>query len=294
MTTSEEARNPSGSLHCSLQARMCAQPEHFALGGAEQSLTPQGAFSPGCHRVCLAAIPLQCSLPGCRGLGDPAERGAGWVGWAGAAEPEPSDKDNTAAAPTSTNHPRACLRDNVAYSWQAEELAGRAGAETEEAAPPPGCCALQSSTFIPCRTGTTSLCSLCLCVLAQPLWAGWCYCSAEERAALPTKVEGHPRDSSFQPEGQQVSRFMASQNLCAVDKLLFRSRNSRLSGWLSDQTLSYCVPTEFYAKIKKVLCKNTYQVPMYRKENFTSACRDAYVGTETTRTSPFISQKRGN
>lgn len=81
--------------------------EYFALGGAEQSLTSQGVFPTGCHRVGLAVLTPQCSLPGCHEVGHPGERGAGWVGWTGAAEPEPSEKDNNSGSQKHKSSP--CL-----------------------------------------------------------------------------------------------------------------------------------------------------------------------------------------
>lgn len=124
---------------------MYTQPRYFALSGAEQLLTSQVVFPTGSHRLGLAVLIPRRFLSSCHEVRDPGERGTGWVGWAGAAEPQ-SCPPRTTVAPTNTNHPRACQWDKAAYSRQAEELPGRAGAEPEEAAPPPGCSAPQSST----------------------------------------------------------------------------------------------------------------------------------------------------
>lgn len=85
-------------------------------------------------------------------LGTPGrEAPAGWVGLelrshSPARRTAQSCPPRTTVAPTNTNHPRACQWDKAAYSRQAEERPGRAGAEPEAAAPPPGYSAPQSST----------------------------------------------------------------------------------------------------------------------------------------------------
>lgn len=180
----------------------------------------------------------------------------GGLDWSPARRTEQSCPPRTRAAPGSTNHPHRCLWDNAAHSRQAVELPGRAGAEPE-AAPPPGCSAPRSSTIHSLQNGKhvsprhrkRQALSLrvparrsCLRRLTRR--------SSEGRAALPMEAEGHPDVSASPRRDSRCHVVWLSRNLCAVDKLLLRSSNSRRAGWLLSQTLFHYVPTEFNAAKK--------------------------------------------
>ena len=81
---------------------MYTQPRYFALSGAEQLLTSQVVFPTGSHRLGLAVLIPHRFLPSCHEVRDPGERGTGWVGWAGAAEPQPCQEDS-AELPSENN-----------------------------------------------------------------------------------------------------------------------------------------------------------------------------------------------
>lgn len=78
--------------------------------------------------------------------------------------------------------------------------------------------------------------------------------AVREGAALPMEAEGHPDVSASPRRDSRCHVVGLSRNLCAVDKPLFRSRNSRLSERLLNQTLFHYVPTEFNAEKKKKHC----------------------------------------
>lgn len=77
----------------------------------------------------------------------------GGLDWSPARRTQQSCPPRTRAAPGSTNHRHRCWWDNAAHSRQAVELPGRAGAEPEAAAPPPGCSAPRSSTIHSLQNG---------------------------------------------------------------------------------------------------------------------------------------------
>lgn len=192
------------------------------------------------------------------------EAPAGWIGLelrshSPARRTAQSGPPRTTVAPTNTNHPRACQWDKAAYSRQAEERPGRAGAAPEEAAPPPGCSAPQSSTSPAKREmclsdrhteKTASFVSQLACV--KQISVRFTLLQQSRKGQFcPSRRKGIPDASSSTWRDSRCHVVWLSQNLCAVDKLLFRSRNSRLSGWLSDQTLFHYVPTESHAANKR-------------------------------------------
>lgn len=258
---------------------MCAQPKRFALSGV---------FRSGCHGVALAALTPQCCLP--RGYGPWGARR--WLGGLDRLCRARTSEDNKSGSHKHKSSPCLPVGERGMF------LTG-GGARWE------GCCRSRGSCTpsrvlcsaelcIPCKMGTMSVRhgepgTLCV------RWARTSLCHADVTAA-PGKGGCSARQGIPEPSQSHPSAFQLQGSRCHV---LWHHKTSVL--WISCCSEAgipgcqggCCVPTEFYTKIKKVLCKNTYQVSVYRKENLTSACRDAYVGTETTRTSPFISQKEG-
>lgn len=70
-----------------------------------------------------------------------------------------------------------------------------------------------------------------------------------------SRRKGIPDASSSPRRDGRCHVVWLSQNLWAVAKLLFRSRNSGLSGWLSEQPLFCYFPTEFYTAKKGYYAK---------------------------------------
>lgn len=247
VTTNVEARDLSGSSRCSSLVRMCAQPKRFALSVADFS----GVFRSGCHGVALAALTPQCCLP--RGYGPWGARR--WLGGLDRLCRARTSEDNKSGSHKHKSSPCLPVGERGMF------LTG-GGARWE------GCCRSRGSCTpsrvlcsaelcIPCKMGTMSVRhgepgTLCV------RWARTSLCHADVTAA-PGKgllcPPGHPGaipepSQRLPAAGQQVSRFMASQNLCALDKLLFRSRNSRMSGWLlCSNRILHQNKKRYYAKI---------------------------------------------
>lgn len=134
-----------------------------------------------------------------------------------------------------------------------------------------------------------------LCLTASLCKAAFCgglrYCSSQERGSS-ARQGGRASQMHLLPLGGTAGVMLYGYHKISVLWLSCYSE-AGIPGCQGGFLTRPCsIMFQLHCK-KKVLCKNTYQVQMYRQESFTSACRDACVATETPRTSPFILQNEG-
>lgn len=153
---------------------------------------------------------------------------------------------------------------------------------------------LQNGKHVSPRHRENSKLCLSACLCKAAFCGGFCYCSSQERGSAAHQG-GRASQMHLLPLGGTAGVMLYGYHKTSVlcTSCCSEAGIPGCQGGFQTRPCSITFQQNFTLQNKKVLCKNTYQVHMYHQESFPSVCRDAFVGIETTRTSPFYFAKEG-